>query len=56
MIISYYLGRKVILRLKNGLTMRGLLEQWKNNEYYLTLWDGSRSYFYKDSIEWIKYQ
>ena len=54
--LSFYLGRKVICKLSNGLTVRGLLEQWKGNEYYLVLYDGSRCYFKSNYIEWIKYQ
>lgn len=54
--LSYYLGRKVVVNFKSGYTMKGLFEHYKDNEYYLVLRDGSRSYFKSNTINWIKYK
>lgn len=53
--LSFYLGRKVIIRFTSGYVMKGLLEQYNQRDYYIVLRDGSRSYFRDSSIEWIKY-
>lgn len=55
-VLSYYLGRDVIIRFDNGYIMQGLFEHYKDNEYYLVLRDGSRSYFKSNTINWIKYK
>lgn len=54
-VLSYYLGRKVTINFKSGYTMKGLFEHYKDNEYYIVLRDGSRSYFNQSAINWIKY-
>lgn len=55
-VLSYYLGRDVIIRFDNGYVMQGLFEHYKDNEYYIVLRDGSRSYFKSNTINWIKYK
>lgn len=55
-VLSYYLGRDVIIRFDNGYIMQGLFEHYKDNEYYIVLRDGSRSYFKSNTINWIKYK
>ena len=53
--MSYFLGRKVIVKLKTGAIIRGLFEQWKDNEYYIVFGDGSRRFFNQKLIACIYY-
>lgn len=52
--LSMYLGRQVCICIYDKYIMRGLFEQYTDNQYYIVMRDGSRSYFKPDKIKWIR--
>lgn len=54
--LSFYLDREVTIKLSNGYKMQGLLQHYKQNEYYLVLRDGSRCYFTRTQVDTIQFK